>query len=158
MGRSHWSCLHAHGRTGQKRAHLSMPEVEALEPHNAAGLCCREEMELCWESGLIPEALPPHLCIIVCCEVDPPREACTCSRHSLATLDQDSQHLLLAGLPLSWEGQTIFLPVNRERGLSPKDLTQVLPENERLCMWAYFMTSMCTCSTPAPSRAGAMPA
>ncbi len=90
------------------RAHVSVPEVGAVEPHNAPGLCCREEVELCRESGLIPEALPPHLRIVVCCEVNPPREACPCSRHTLASLDQDIRHLLLAGIPLQWEGQCVF--------------------------------------------------
>ena len=56
-------------------------------------------------------------------------------------------------------GRTIhILPVIHERGLSHGELTQILPENERLCIEVYCMTSMCTCSTPAPSRAGAMPA
>ena len=68
---------------GKQTAHVSVPEVGAVEPHNAAGLCCREEVKLCRESGLISEALPPHLRIVVCCEVNPPREACTCSRHTL---------------------------------------------------------------------------
>ena len=84
MGVSH---LYVQMRTaGKQRAQLSMREVGVSKPYYAASLCRRQEVKLRWESGLFPKALPPHLCIVVCCEVDPPREACIGSRHTLRQL------------------------------------------------------------------------